>query len=88
MAVIVLVKGERTRREVTQDNRFRLRETPEQAAARLVQAYGLAERAAEFVHGRLQDHPEGDSRHEHWRQVMRLIQKARHRKMERRHLSR
>jgi hypothetical protein len=88
MSVIVQVKGERARRQVTQDNRFRLRETPEQAAARLVQAYGLAERAAEFVHGRLQDHPEGDSRHEHWREVMRHIQKARRRKLERRHLAR
>jgi hypothetical protein len=57
-------------------------------AARLVQAYGLAERAAEFVHGRLREHPEGDSRHEHWRQVMRLVQKARRRKLERRGLPR
>jgi hypothetical protein len=72
------------RRLVMQDNRFRLTET----ASRLVQEYGLAERAAEFVHGRLQDHPEGDSRHEHWREVMEIVQKTRRRKMERRHLLR
>ena len=54
----------------------------------LVQEYGLAERAAEFVYGRLQDHPEGDSRHEHWREVMEIVQKTRRRKMERGHLSR
>jgi hypothetical protein len=47
----------------------------------LVQEYGLAERTAEFVSGRLQDHPEGDSRHEHWRAVMAIIQKTRRRKM-------
>ena len=88
MTVIVMVKGQRKRRLVAQDNRFRLRETPQQAARRLVQEYGLAERAAEFVHGRLQDHPEGDSRHEHWREVMAIIQKTRQRKMERRHLLR
>jgi hypothetical protein len=88
MAVIVLVKGRRRRRLVTQDNRFRLRETPQQAATRLVQEYGLAERAAEFVYGRLQDHPEGDSRHEHWREVMEIVPEARRRKMERRHLLR
>ena len=68
--------------------RFRLRETPQQAATRLVQEHGLAERAAEFVYGRLQDHPEGDSRHEHWREVMAIVQKTRRRKMERRHLLR
>jgi len=85
MAVIVLVKGQRKRRLVTQENRFRLGETPQQAATRLVQEYGLAERAAEFVYGRLQDHPEGDSRHEHWREVMAIVQKTRRRKMERRH---
>jgi len=88
MTVIVMVKGQRKRRLITRDNRFRLRETPQQAASRLVQEYGLAERAAEFVHGRLQDHPEGDSRHEHWREVMAIIQKTRQRKMERRHLLR
>lgn len=88
MTVIVHVKGQRKRRLVTQDNRFRLRETPQQAASRLVQEYGLAERAAEFVHGRLQDHPEGDSRHEHWRETMKIIQRTRQRKMERRHLLR
>jgi hypothetical protein len=88
MAVIVLIRGQRKRRLVTQDNRFRLRETPQQAADRLVQEYGLAERAAEFVYGRLQDHPEGDSRHEHWREVMEIVQKTRQRKMERRHLLR
>ena len=54
----------------------------------MVQEYGLAERAAEFVHGRLQEHPEGDSRHEHWREVMEIVQKTRRRKMERRHLLR
>ena len=86
MTVIVMVKGQRKRRLVTQDNRFRLTETPQQAASRLVQEYGLAERAAEFVHDRLQEHPEGDSRHEHWREVMGIIQKTRRRKMERRHL--
>lgn len=88
MAVVVLVKGQRKRRLVTQENRFRLRETPQQAADRLVQEYGLAERAAEFVHDRLQDHPEGDSRHEHWREVMAIVQKTRRRKMEHRHLLR
>ena len=88
MTVIVVVKGQRKRRLVTQENRFRLRETPQQAASRLVQEYGLAERAAEFVHGRLQDHPEGDSRHQHWREVMEIIQRTRQRKMERRHLLR
>ena len=88
MTVIVVTKGQRKRRLVTQDNRFRLTETPQQAASRLVQEYGLAERAAEFVHGRLQEHPEGDSRHEHWREVMEIIQKTRRRKMERRHLLR
>jgi hypothetical protein len=49
MPVIVVVKGQRKRRLVMQENRFRLRETPEQAATRLVQEYGLAKRAAEFV---------------------------------------
>ena len=88
MPVIVVVKGQRKRRLVMQENRFRLRETPEQAATRLVQEYGLAERAAEFVYGRLQDHPEGDSRHEHWREVMAIVQKTRRRKMERRPLLR
>jgi hypothetical protein len=88
MTVIVMVKGQRKRRFVAQSNRFRLRETPEQAASRLVQEYGLAERAAEFVHGRLQHHPEGDSRHDHWRQVMEIIQRRRQRRMERRHLLR
>jgi hypothetical protein len=88
MPVIVVVKGQRKRRLVMQENRFRLRETPEQAATRLVQEYGLAERAAEFVYGRLQDHAEGDSRHEHWREVMAIVQKTRRRKMERRHLLR
>ena len=88
MPVIVVVKGQRKHRLVMQENRFRLRETPEQAATRLVQEYGLAERAAEFVYGRLQDHPEGDSRHEHWREVMAIVQKTRRRKMERRHLLR
>ena len=88
MPVIVEVKGQRKSRLVTQDNRFRLTETPQQAASRLVQEYGLAERAAEFVHGRLQDHPEGDSRHEHWREVMEIVQRSRRRKMERRHLMR
>jgi hypothetical protein len=44
--------------------------------------------AAEFVYGRLQDHPEGDSRHEHWREVIAIVQKTRRRKMERRHLLR
>jgi hypothetical protein len=88
MPVIVVVKGQRKRRLVMQENRFRLRETPEQAATRLVQEYGLAERAAEFVYGRLQDHPEGDSWHEHWREVMEIVQKTRQRKMERRHLLR
>ena len=47
---------------------------------------GLAERATEFVHGRLQEHPEGDSRHEYWREVMTIVQKTRQRQMERRHL--
>jgi hypothetical protein len=88
MPVIVVVKGQRNRRLVMQENRFRLRETPEQAATRLVQEDGLAGRAAEFVYGRLQDHPEGDSRHEHWREVMEIVQKTRQRKMERRHLLR
>jgi hypothetical protein len=86
--VIVVTKGLRKCRLVTQDNRFRLKESPQQAASRLVQKYGLAERAAEFVHGRLQEHPEGDSRHEHWREVMKAVQKTRRRKMERRHLLR
>jgi hypothetical protein len=88
MTVIVMTKGQRKRRLVNQDNRFRLTETPQQAANRLVQEYGLAERAAEFVHGRLQEHPEGDSRHEHWQEVMAIVQKIRRRKMERRHLLR
>jgi hypothetical protein len=44
MAVIFLVKGQRKRRLVKQDNRFRLEETLQQAATRLVQEYGLAER--------------------------------------------
>jgi hypothetical protein len=56
--------------------------------ARLVQEYGLAGQAAEFVYGRLQDYPEGDSRHEHWREVMAIVQKTRRRKMERRRLLR
>jgi hypothetical protein len=88
MPVIVQLKGQRKSRLVTQDNRFRLKETPEQAASRLVQEYGLAERAAVFVHGRLQEHPEGDSRTEHWREVMAIVQKTRRRNMERRHLLR
>ena len=88
MTVIVMTKGQRKRRLVNQDNRFRLTETPQQAASRLVQEYGLAERAAEFVHGRLQEHPEGDSRHEHWQEVMAIVQKTRRRMMERRHLLR
>jgi hypothetical protein len=88
MAVMVLVKGQRKCRLVTHENRFRLRETSQQAATRLVREYGLAERAAEFVYGRLQDHPEGDSRHEHWREVMEIVQKTRRRRMERRHLLR
>ncbi len=71
-----------------QENRFRLRETPQQVATRLVQEYGLAERAAEFVYRRLQEDPEGDSRHEHWREVMAIVQKTRRRKMERRPLLR
>jgi len=62
MAVIVVVKGQRKRRLVTQDNPVPPDRDPQQAAARLVQEYGLAERAAEFVYGRLRDHPEGDSR--------------------------
>ena len=86
--VIVLVRGQRKRQLVTQDNRSRRGETPQQAANRLVQEYGLAERAAEFVYGRLQDRHEGDSRHEHWREVMEIVQKTRQRKMERRHLLR
>ena len=73
---------------MTQENRFRVRETPEQPATPVVQEYGLAEWAAEFVYGRLQDHPEGDSRHEHWREVMAIVQRTRRRKMERRHLLR
>jgi hypothetical protein len=88
MPVIVVVKGRRKRRLVMQENRFRLRETPEQAATRLVKEYGLAERAAEFVYDRLQAHPEGDSRHGHWREVMAIVQRTRRRKMERRHLLR
>jgi hypothetical protein len=40
---------------------------------RLVQKYGLAEPAAEFDFGQLQDHPEGHS--PHWREVMRIVQK-------------
>jgi hypothetical protein len=88
MTVIVLVKGQRKLRLVTQDNRFCLGETPRQAASRLVQEYGLAERAAEFAYGRLQDHPEGDSRHEHWRYVMAISQKTRRHNMERRNLLR
>ena len=88
MTVIVVTKGKRKRRLVNQDNSFRLTETPQQAATRLIQEYGLAERAAEFVHGRLQQHPEGDSRHEHWREVMAIVQKTRRRKMERRDLLR
>ena len=88
MAVMVLVKGQRKRRLVTQENCFRLGETPQQAADRLVQEYGLAERAAEFVYRRLQDHPQGDSRHEHWREVMEIVQKTRRRRMEGRHLLR
>ena len=85
---VALVQEQRKRRLITQENRFRLGETPQQAATRLGQEYGLAERAAEFVHGRLQDHPEGDSRHEHWREVMEIVQRTRQRKMERRHLLR
>jgi hypothetical protein len=88
MAMIVVVKGQGKRRLVTQDNRFRLGETPQQAATRPVQEYGLAERAAEFVYGRLQDHPEGDSRHEHWREVMAIAQRTRRGEMARRHLLR
>jgi hypothetical protein len=60
----------------------------QQGATRLVQDYGLAERAAEFVYGRMQDHSEGNSRHEHWREVMAILQKTHRRKMERRHLLR
>jgi hypothetical protein len=45
----------------------------------MVQEYGLAEPAAEFVYGRLQDHPEDDSRHERWREVMAIVQKTRRR---------
>ena len=45
----------------------------------------LAERAPEFVYCRLQGHPAGDSRHEHSREVMEIIQKTRPRRMERRH---
>jgi hypothetical protein len=37
MTVIVMVKGQRRRRLVTQDNRLRLSETPQRAANRLVQ---------------------------------------------------
>jgi len=51
-------------------------------------ARSLAERAAEFVYGLLQQHPEGDSRHAHWREVTEIVQKTRRRKMERRHLLR
>jgi hypothetical protein len=61
---------------------------PQRSAIRLVKEYGLAERAAEFVYGRLQDHPEDDSRREHWREVMEIVQKTRRRRMERRHLLR
>jgi hypothetical protein len=35
-----MVKGQRKRRLVALDNRFRLTETPQQAATRLVQEYG------------------------------------------------
>jgi hypothetical protein len=52
------------------------------------QEYGLAERAAEFVHGRLQERSEGDSRLAHWRDVMEIVQRVRRRKVERRHLMR
>jgi hypothetical protein len=44
--------------------------------------------SAEFGYGRLQDHPKGDSRHEHWREVPAIVQRARQCKMERRHLLR
>jgi hypothetical protein len=88
MPVIVVVKGQRKHRLVMQENRFRLRETPEQAATRLVQEYGLVEQAPEFVYGRLQAHPEDDSWRERWREVMEVIQKTRQRKMERRHVLR
>jgi hypothetical protein len=44
--------------------------------------------SAEFGYGRLQDHPKGDSRHEHWREVMAIVQKTRRRKRERRRLLR
>jgi hypothetical protein len=40
----------------------------------------------EFVYSRLPDHPEGVSRHEHWREVMEIVHKTRRRKMGRRHL--
>ncbi len=63
-------------------------ETSQQAATRLVEEYGLAERAAKCVYGRLQDYPEGDGLHEHWREVMAIVQKTSRRKMERRHLLR
>jgi hypothetical protein len=88
MAVIVSVEGQRKLQLVTQENRFRVRDTPEQPGTRVVQEYGLAEWAAKFVYGRLQDHPEGDSRHEHWREVTAIVQRTRRRKVERRHLLR
>jgi hypothetical protein len=44
--------------------------------------------SAEFGYGRLQDHPKGESRHEHWREVLVIVQRARQCKMERRHLLR
>jgi hypothetical protein len=86
IAVIVVVNGQRKRRLVTQENRFRLRETPQQAADRSVQEYGLADCAAEFVYRRLQDHPEGDSRHEHWREGHSDRPEDPRGEMERRHL--
>jgi hypothetical protein len=42
----VQIKGQRKSRLVIQANRFRLKEAPQQAASRLVEEYGLAERAA------------------------------------------
>jgi hypothetical protein len=63
-------------------------DVPQGAATRFVQEYGLAERAAEFLYDRLREHPEGDSRHEHWREVMAIVQNTRRRKMERRYLLR
>jgi hypothetical protein len=44
--------------------------------------------STEFGYGRLQDHPKGDSRHEHWREVPAIVQRALQYKMERGHLLR